>query len=154
MARALAWGEPLYTLIYVVADHLCSRSSTSASFSIRPSSPTTCASTAASFPGFGRAATLPSISIAFCARLTLVGGVYLAAVCLLPEWMIAGIHLQHLPGVVGTWFDNHMWRFVLEGLEHHVLLWRHLAADRGWRGDGYRAADRSAVGDAELRRVR
>ena len=32
-------------------------------------------------------------------RLTFVGGVYLAAVCLLPEWMIAGIHLQHLPGV-------------------------------------------------------
>ena len=29
---------------------------------------------------------------------------------------MAGIHLQHLP-VVGTWFDNHMWRFVLEGLK-------------------------------------
>ena len=50
-------------------------------------------------------------------RLTFVGGVYLAAVCLLPEWMIAGIHLQHLPGCVGDWFDNHMWRFVLEGLK-------------------------------------
>jgi preprotein translocase subunit SecY len=49
-------------------------------------------------------------------RLTFVGGVYLAAVCLLPEWLMAGIHLQHLP-VVGTWFDNHMWRFVLEGLK-------------------------------------
>ncbi|MGH9700447.1 MAG: preprotein translocase subunit SecY, partial [Candidatus Acidiferrales bacterium] len=49
-------------------------------------------------------------------RLTFVGGVYLAVVCLLPEWMISGIHLQHLPGVVGTFFDNHMWRFVLDGL--------------------------------------
>ena len=74
-------------------------------------------------------------------RLTFVGGLYLAAVCLLPEWMIAGIHLQHLPGVVGAWFDNHMWRFVLEGLEHLLLLRRHLAADCGRRGHGYRAAD-------------
>ena len=41
---------------------------------------------------------------------------YLAAVCLLPEWMIAGIHLQHLPGAWAHWFDDHMWRFVLEGL--------------------------------------
>jgi preprotein translocase subunit SecY len=49
-------------------------------------------------------------------RLTFVGGVYLAAVCLMPEWMIAGIHLQHLPGSVGAWFDEHTWRFILEGL--------------------------------------
>jgi preprotein translocase subunit SecY len=34
----------------------------------------------------------------------------------MPEWMIAGIHLQHLPGAVGTWFDEHTWRFILEGL--------------------------------------
>jgi len=49
-------------------------------------------------------------------RLTLVGGVYLALVCLLPEWMIAGIHLNHLPGALGTWFDNHMWGPILYGL--------------------------------------
>ena len=29
--------------------------------------------------------------------------------------MISGIHLQHLP-LVGAWFDKHMSRFVLEGL--------------------------------------
>src|SRR6266700_1717233 len=29
-------------------------------------------------------------------RLTLIGGVYLALVCLLPEWLITGIKLQHL----------------------------------------------------------
>ena len=34
-------------------------------------------------------------------RLTLVGGVYLAIVCLLPEWMISGIHLQHFPVWLG-----------------------------------------------------
>ena len=30
--------------------------------------------------------------------------------------MIAGIHLQHLPGALGAWFDQHMWNFVLYGL--------------------------------------
>jgi preprotein translocase subunit SecY len=48
-------------------------------------------------------------------RLTFVGGLYLALVCVLPEWMISGIHLQHLP-LVGGWIDEHFWRFVLEGL--------------------------------------
>ena len=66
---------------------------------------------------FGRAAIPPSTSTACLRRLTFVGGVYLAAVCLLPEWLMAGIHLQHLPLVGGNWFDNHMWRFVLEGLK-------------------------------------
>jgi preprotein translocase subunit SecY len=49
-------------------------------------------------------------------RLTFVGGVYLALVCLLPEWLISGIHLQHLWGPIGTWFDNHAPRFILDGL--------------------------------------
>jgi preprotein translocase subunit SecY len=50
-------------------------------------------------------------------RLTFAGGLYLALVCVLPEWMIAGIHLHHLPGIVGAWFDSHFPRFVLEGLQ-------------------------------------
>ena len=71
---------------------------------------------AGSFPEFGPDEIRPSISTAFSPRLTLVGGVYLAIVCLLPEWMISGIHLQHLPGAIGNWFDVHMARFVLDGL--------------------------------------
>jgi len=50
-------------------------------------------------------------------RLTFAGGLYLALVCVLPEWMIAGIHLHHLPGFLGTWFDAHFPRFILEGLQ-------------------------------------
>src|SRR5258708_17327564 len=49
-------------------------------------------------------------------RLTFIGAVYLALVCLLPEWMIAGIHLDHLPGVVGSWFDLHFPVWFLKGL--------------------------------------
>ncbi len=49
-------------------------------------------------------------------RLTFAGGVYLALVCVLPEWMIWGIRLHHLPWV-GGWFDAHFPRFILEGLK-------------------------------------
>jgi preprotein translocase subunit SecY len=49
-------------------------------------------------------------------RLTFIGAVYLALVCLLPEWMIAGIHLDHLPGVFGSWFDRHFPVWFLKGL--------------------------------------
>ena len=150
MAKTLAWGEPLYTLVYVMLIILFAFFYVGIVFN-----PTELADNMRKYGGF-----IPGIRPGrntsehinrILRRLTFVGGVYLAAVCLLPEWMIAGIHLQHLPGALGTWFDNHMWRFVLEGLEHLLLLRRHFAADRGRRGHGYRAADRGAVGDAQLR---
>jgi len=115
VASALAWGEPLYTLFYVVLIILFAFFYIGIVFN-----PTDLADNMRKYGGF-----IPGIRPGrntsehinrILRRLTFVGGVYLAAVCLLPEWMIAGIHLQHLPGVVGTWFDNHMWRFVLEGL--------------------------------------
>lgn len=49
-------------------------------------------------------------------RLTFIGGLYLALVCLLPEWMIAGIHLNHLYGPIGSWFDAHLPVWILNGL--------------------------------------
>jgi len=39
-------------------------------------------------------------------RITLVGGLYLIIISLIPEWMITGIHLNHLPGVVGAFFER------------------------------------------------
>lgn len=48
-------------------------------------------------------------------RLTMLGGLYLAALCLVPDIMLAGIKLQHLP-FVGSWFDAHMPRILLDGL--------------------------------------
>src|SRR5262249_31970746 len=41
-------------------------------------------------------------------RITFVGSVYLAAVCILPEFLIAGIHVQQLPFGVGTWLYNYL----------------------------------------------
>jgi preprotein translocase subunit SecY len=114
-ANALKWGEPLYTLIYVLLIIVFAFFYVGIVFN-----PTELADNMRKYGGF-----IPGIRPGrntsehidwILRRLTFVGGVYLAAVCLLPEWMIAGIHLQHLPGAIGSWFDNHMWRFVLEGL--------------------------------------
>jgi preprotein translocase subunit SecY len=50
-------------------------------------------------------------------RLTFVGGCYLALVCLIPEWMLFGIKLHHLPvWLGGAWFDQNMPDWVLNGL--------------------------------------
>ena len=88
-----------------------------ASFSIPPSLRTTCGSTAGSYPGIRPGRNTSEHINRILSRLTLVGGVYLAIVCLLPEWMISGIHLQHLPvGSEAIGLIQHMWRFVLDGL--------------------------------------
>ena len=114
-ARALSWGEPFYTLVYVCLIIFFAFFYVGIIFN-----PTELADNMRKYGGF-----IPGIRPGrntsehinrILTRLTFVGGCYLALVCLLPEWMISGIHLQHLPGVVGAWFDAHMWRFVLEGL--------------------------------------
>ncbi len=152
-AKSISWGEPLYTLIYVTLIIFFAFFYVGIIFN-----PTELADNMRKYGGF-----IPGIRPGrntsehinrILSRLTLVGGVYLAIVCLLPEWLISGIHLQHLPvWLGGNWFDQHMWRFVLDGLGRAVLFRRHVAADRRGRRDGYGAAARSATRDAELRRV-
>jgi preprotein translocase subunit SecY len=48
-------------------------------------------------------------------KITVVGGLYLSILCLIPDIMISGIHLQHLP-LIGNFIDAHFPRFLLEGL--------------------------------------
>jgi len=48
-------------------------------------------------------------------RLTLVGAIYLSIVCLIPDFLIWGIHLHHLP-LIGDAIDRTFPRFILEGL--------------------------------------
>jgi preprotein translocase subunit SecY len=114
LASAISWGEPLYTLLYVVLIIFFAFFYVGIIFN-----PTDLADNMRKYGGF-----IPGIRPGrntseyinrILTRLTFVGGVYLAVVCLLPEWMISGIHLQHL-WLVGNWFDTHMWRFVLDGL--------------------------------------
>ncbi len=50
-------------------------------------------------------------------KITVVGGLYLAVLSLIPEIMIGGIKLQHLPpAVLGNWIDANFPRFILDGL--------------------------------------
>jgi preprotein translocase subunit SecY len=48
-------------------------------------------------------------------KITVVGGLYLSILCLLPEIMISGVKLQHLP-LIGNWVDAYFPRFILDGL--------------------------------------
>lgn len=114
-AKSISWGEPLYTVIYAGLIIFFAFFYVGIIFN-----PTELADNMRKYGGF-----IPGIRPGrntsehinrILTRLTFVGGVYLALVCLLPEWLISGIHLQHLPGALGVWFDTHMWRPVLEGL--------------------------------------
>src|ERR1700691_3920183 len=48
-------------------------------------------------------------------KITVVGGLYLAILSLLPQIMISGIRLQGLPGI-GNWIDTNFPRWLLNGL--------------------------------------
>ncbi len=49
-------------------------------------------------------------------RITLVGSMYLAAVCVLPEFLIAGVHVNQLPFGVGAVLDRALPLWVTEGM--------------------------------------
>jgi preprotein translocase subunit SecY len=111
----LAWGEPLYTVVYVVMIMLFSFFYVGIVFN-----PTELADNMRKNGGFipgirpGRNTSEHVSQI--LKRLTFIGAVYLALVCLLPEWMIAGIHLDHLGWGIGAWFDRHFPVWFLKGL--------------------------------------
>ena len=48
-------------------------------------------------------------------KITVVGGLYLAILSLIPSIMISGIKLQRLP-LIGNWIDTNFPRFLLDGL--------------------------------------
>src|SRR6204780_333889 len=91
----LAWGEPLYTVVYITMILLFSFFYVGIVFN-----PTELADNMRKNGGFipgirpGRNTSEHVSKI--LKRLTFIGAVYLAIVCLLPEWMIAGIHLDHI----------------------------------------------------------
>jgi preprotein translocase subunit SecY len=116
IADKLKWGEPLYTVIYITMILLFAFFYVGIVFN-----PTELADNMRKNGGFipgirpGRS-TSEYVSM-ILKRLTFIGAIYLALVCLLPEWMIAGIHLNHLPyWLGGDWFDRHFPQWILNGL--------------------------------------
>jgi preprotein translocase subunit SecY len=105
LLRALQWGEPLYTLLYAVGIIFFAYFYVSIVFN-----PNEVADNMRKYGGF-----IPGIRPGkrtadtineILTRITLVGAFYLIIISFIPEWMIAGIHLNHLPGAMGRFFEN------------------------------------------------
>src|SRR6202045_2893884 len=115
IAAALKWGEPLYPLIYVTLILVFAFFYVGIVFN-----PTELADNMRKnggfIPGIRPGRTTSEHVSKILKRLTFIGAVYLALVCLLPEWMIAGIHLDHLGWGIGSWFDRHFPVWFLKGL--------------------------------------
>jgi preprotein translocase subunit SecY len=105
LLRALGWGEPLYTLLYALGIIFFAYFYVSIVFN-----PTEVADNMRKYGGF-----IPGIRPGkrtsdhineILTRITLVGALYLIIISFIPEWMIAGIHLNHLPGALGAFFER------------------------------------------------
>jgi preprotein translocase subunit SecY len=105
MIHAMGWGEPLYTLLYAVGIIFFAYFYVSIVFN-----PNEVADNMRKYGGF-----IPGIRPGkrtadnineILTRITLVGALYLIIISFIPEWMIAGIHLNHLPGALGTFFER------------------------------------------------
>jgi len=111
----LRWGEPLYTLLYAVGIIFFAYFYVSIVFN-----PSDVADNMRKYGGF-----IPGIRPGHrtrdyindvLTRVTLVGGLYLILISLIPEWMIAGIRLNHLPWWLGQSFFERFPNWVLNGL--------------------------------------
>ncbi len=116
IADKLKWGEPLYTVVYITMIILFAFFYVGIVFN-----PTELADNMRKnggfIPGIRPGRTTSEYVSTILKRLTFIGAIYLALVCLLPEWMIAGIHLNHLPYFLGgDWFDRHFPQWILNGL--------------------------------------
>jgi preprotein translocase subunit SecY len=103
--EALRGGEPLYELLYAVGIIFFAYFYVSIIFD-----PKKVADDMRRYGGF-IPGIRPGVRTAdhineILTRLTLVGGIYLVLISIIPQWMIGGIHLNHLPGVVGTFFER------------------------------------------------
>jgi preprotein translocase subunit SecY len=113
---SLKWGEPLYTLLYCLGIVFFAYFYVSIVFN-----PSDVADNMRKYGGF-----IPGIRPGHrtrdyinevLTRITLVGGLYLILISLIPEWMIAGIHLNHLPVALGgNIFDRNLPNWILNGL--------------------------------------
>jgi preprotein translocase subunit SecY len=111
----LRWGEPLYTLLYAMGIIFFAYFYVSIVFN-----PSDVADNMRKYGGF-----IPGIRPGHrtrdyinevLTRVTLVGGLYLILISLIPEWMIAGIHLNHLPWWLGGSLFERFPNAILNGL--------------------------------------
>jgi len=117
-----AWGEPLYTLTYIILIMFFAHFYLSIIYN-----PDEVADNVRKQGGF-----IPGIRPGkrtadylddVLTKITWVGGAYLAMVALIPEIMLAGLRLNHLPvWLGGAWFDSYMPTWLLHGLNVHFFF--------------------------------
>src|SRR5712671_6332774 len=114
-SKTIGFGEPLYNLVYVAMIILFAFFYVGIVFN-----PTELADNMRKnggfIPGIRPGRTTSEHVSKILKRLTLIGAVYLALVCVLPEWLITGIHLDHIGWGIGAWFDRHFPVWFLKGL--------------------------------------
>jgi preprotein translocase subunit SecY len=114
VSRALAYGEPLYNLLYVVSIIFFCYFYTSIIFN-----PQDTADNLRKYGGFipGVRPGQPTADFIdrVLTRITFVGAIYLALVAILPEILIVGFKVAPIP-VIGPFLDSLLPRFVTEGL--------------------------------------
>src|SRR5579859_4228710 len=115
IVNTIKFGEPLYNLLYVVMILAFAFFYIGIVFN-----PTELADNmrrnGGFIPGIRPGRTTSEHVSKILKRLTFVGAVYLAMICLLPEWMLTGIHFNHLGWGIGAWFDRHFPAWFLGGL--------------------------------------
>jgi preprotein translocase subunit SecY len=111
-----AWGEPLYTLTYVVLIMFFAHFYLSIVYN--PDEVADNVRKQGGFvPGIRPGKRTADYLDEILTRITWVAGCYLAIVALIPEIMLAGLRLNHLPGWMGAgWFDSHLPTWILHGL--------------------------------------
>ena len=110
----LKWGEPLYTVLYAVGIIFFAYFYISIVFN-----PVEVADNMRKYGGF-----IPGIRPGkrtadhineILTRITLVGALYLIIISFIPEWLMVGVHLNHLYGPLGRFFER-LPNWVLNGL--------------------------------------
>jgi preprotein translocase subunit SecY len=114
VAQKLAWGMPLYTLLYVIGIIFFCYFYTAIIFN-----PADVADNLRKYggyvPGIRPGKRTGEYIDTIMTRLTLCGAVYLAVVAVLPEFLMAGFHVAPIP-VIGPWLDSILPDFLTEGL--------------------------------------
>ena len=114
IADALKWGQPLYYVLYVTAIVFFSYFYVSIIFN-----PTDTAENMRKYGGF-----IPGIRSGkrtaeyidrILTRITLVGALYLAAVSVLPEFLISGMKVEGIP-FIGAALENNLPQWITRGM--------------------------------------
>ena len=114
LLSTISYGEPLYELLYVAGIVFFCFFYVSIIFN-----PNEVADNMRKYGGFvpGIRSGKPTADHInnILTKITLVGGLYLALISVIPDFLIAGVKLHHFP-LIGNWADANLPRWFLDGL--------------------------------------